>query len=127
MREMLRLLIHVADSQMARERPSLVSRAVCGLVAGLLMLGALGLALASLWIALLPSLGSAGAPLAIAGLLFLIGLGFLLAARRRPVLVVRDPAAAPYPSAAGSSPFAANKSALLLALFTAAFQSGARR
>ncbi|MBB4062898.1 phage holin family protein [Gellertiella hungarica] len=126
MRELLRLLIHVADSQMARERPSLVTRTVCGLIAGFFMLAAAGCGVAALWIALLPSLGPAGAPLAIAGLLFVIGLVFLLVARRRPVLVVADPAADPRHPSAGS-PLSANRSALLLALFTAAFQSGARR
>ncbi len=127
MREMLRLLVHVADSHMARERPGIVTRAVCGLIAGLFMLAALALALTALWIYLLPVLGPAGSPLAIAGGLLLVGLVFLMLARRRPVLVVADPATDPRYAAAAASPFSANKSALLLALFTAAFQSGARR
>ncbi len=127
MREMLRLLVRLADSQMAQERPSLVTRALCGLVAGLFLLAAFSLALVSFWIYLLPEVGPVGAPLIIAGLLFLVGLLFLLLARRRPMLVVADPAADPRYASSAASPLAANKSALLLALFTAAFQSGARR
>lgn len=129
MREMLRLIIRLADSQMARERPSLLTRLFCGLVAGLLLLAAFGLGLVALWIALLPEIGPVGAPLVIAALLLVAGLVFLLMARRRPVLVIADPAMDPRAAAAATSanPFASGRNALLLALFSAAFQSGARR
>lgn len=127
MRELFRLFIHAMDSQMTRERPGLMQRAVCGLAAGLCLLSALAAGMTSLWIYLLPIAGPAGAPLAIAGVLLVAGLLFLALARRRPVLVVADPSRDPGYAAAATNAFASNKSALLLALFTAAFQSGTRR
>lgn len=127
MREMLRLVVRLLDSQMADERPGLLARALCGLAAGLFLLAAFSLALVALWIALLPQVGPVGAPLVVAALLLVTGLIFLLLARRKPVLVVADPASDPRAAAASTNPLASGKSALLLALFTAAFQSGARR
>lgn len=127
MKELLRLLIHVADSQMANERPSIFARMATGLLAGVFMTAALVCALTSLWIYLLPELGPAGAPLAIAGVLLVLGLIFLMLSRRRPVLVVRETVSERRVNTGGDGLFGTNRNALLLALFSAAFQSGVRR
>jgi hypothetical protein len=89
-------------------------------LAGVLLLAALGCALAALWIDVAPQLGQAGAALAVAGCLLVLGLAALAVMRRRPT---RMPASAPAPIPLDAL-MRDNKAALLTAALVAGLYAG---
>jgi hypothetical protein len=91
-----------------------------GVLAGVLLLAALGCALAALWIETAPRLGQAGAALVVAGCLLVLGLAALGVMLRRPARV-RVSAPAPIPLDALMRD---NKAALLTAAVIAGLCAG---
>lgn len=128
MTDLLRLLTLLAEKRTPRQKPGFFARIGFSAIAGFFLLWALFCALIALWIYVIPFVGPAGAPLVVGGVLLLIGLIFLLLARKRPVAAVPQPARVAQQNAVeAENLFKQHKGALLLALFTAAFQSGVSR
>jgi len=83
----IRLLYAVAQaSAMARKRPSMKAMATagfCAVVAAAALVGALGAAIAALWLWVLPFLGPAGTALAMAIVMGLVAAGLIAVACKR--------------------------------------------
>ncbi len=111
---------------MPQEKPGPVTRLACTAAAGLFGLLALFCGLAGLWIWLVPEVGAAAAPLVVGGVFLLLSLIFLLFSRRRRIVTVPATSLRQQQQEMEAI-FKEHKGALLLALFTAAFQSGTHR
>lgn len=128
MSDLLRLLTLLADKKAPREKPGLMARAILAMIAGFFMMLALSCGLVALWIAAIPEVGPAGAPLVVGGVLLVLALVFFALSRKRRVVVVPPSTYREQQKAVeAESIFKEHKGALLLALFTAAFQSGVSR
>jgi hypothetical protein len=93
MDEVLRLVAVLAEAATARRRPAgghLVGVMLALALAGMCMAVAVGCALAALWLAAVPWVGPAGAPLVVAGVMLAAGLIALAVASR-----LRQPPPAP--------------------------------
>ncbi len=128
MTDLLRLFTLLTDRKMHQETPGIFARfGLCACVY-LFVFMALLSALVALWISMLPIVGPALAPLVVSGVLLVLALLFYGLLRRRRVATT-----APSALRAGETAvevegiFREHKGALLLALFTAAFQSGVTR
>lgn len=128
MSDLLRLLTLLAEKRAPRQKPGFFARIGLSAIAGFFLLWALFCALIALWIYVIPFVGPAGAPLVVAGVLLVIALVCLALSRKRPVAVMPQPVRREQQKAVeAENLFKEHKGALLLALFTAAFQSGVSR
>jgi hypothetical protein len=119
----------VAAGRIGASAARLTAALACVALAALVVMGAVGCALAALWIAILPQVGPAYAPLIVAGVLVVIGLALLVAARlltRRKKPAASLSATADLLLAEGTRFFASHKSEVLLAALLAGLLSGGK-